>query len=232
MILALMVVPANTEASGPYPQYGWDFPEKVPEKFEKDPGNALRAFPGIPLERTAEVPQTLSFKASEASRAFQNSPPQYGWARLFFQKWFRRGPLRAVVLEFPAALRVFLSIHKRTHTHTSTHSLTLQHSPQVGVLEGGGLGRGGLFFFFTFRSLKNCLDQSTLCRGPPTIYRHHKGAQIKRRISKGVVYELSEPKRTAKCIPPPGSHWRCSSWFLWGWCADCGVQICPFTKFS
>ena len=23
------------------------------------------------------------------------SPPQYGWGRLFFQKWFRRGPLRA-----------------------------------------------------------------------------------------------------------------------------------------
>ena len=36
-------------------------------------------------------------------------------------------------------------------------------------------------------------------RGPPTIYRHHKGAQIKKRISKGVVHELSEPKRTAKC---------------------------------
>ena len=38
------------------------------------------------------------------------------------------------------------------------------------------------------------------------------------------MYELSEPKRTAKCIPPPGLHWRCSSWFLWGWCANCGVQ--------
>ena len=23
------------------------------------------------------------------------SPPQYGWGRLFFQNWFRRGPLRA-----------------------------------------------------------------------------------------------------------------------------------------
>ena len=27
---------------------------------------------------------------------FQNwLPPQYGWGRLFFRKWFRRGPLRA-----------------------------------------------------------------------------------------------------------------------------------------
>ena len=41
---------------GPYPQYGWDFPEEIPEKFRKDPGNALRAFPGIPLESTAGIP--------------------------------------------------------------------------------------------------------------------------------------------------------------------------------
>ena len=34
---------------GPYPQYGWDFPEEIPEEFRKDPGNGLRAFPGIPL---------------------------------------------------------------------------------------------------------------------------------------------------------------------------------------
>ena len=44
---------------GPYPQYGWDFPEEIPEKFRKDPGNALRAFPGSSLESTAGMPQTL-----------------------------------------------------------------------------------------------------------------------------------------------------------------------------
>ena len=44
---------------GPCPQYGWDFPEEIPEKFRKDPGNALRAFPGIPVESTAGMPQTL-----------------------------------------------------------------------------------------------------------------------------------------------------------------------------
>ena len=47
------------EAIRPYPQYGWDFPEVIPEKFRKDPGNALRAFPGIPLESMAGIPQTL-----------------------------------------------------------------------------------------------------------------------------------------------------------------------------
>ena len=44
---------------GPYPQHGWDFPEEIPEKFRKDPGNALRAFPGISLESTAGMPQAL-----------------------------------------------------------------------------------------------------------------------------------------------------------------------------
>ena len=39
------------------------------------------------------------------------------------------------------------------------------------------------------------------------------------------MYELSEPEKTAKCIPRPGLHWRCSSWLLWGWCADCGVRV-------
>ena len=44
---------------GPHPQYGWDFPEEIPEKLRKDPGNALRAFPGILLGSTAGMPQTL-----------------------------------------------------------------------------------------------------------------------------------------------------------------------------
>ena len=47
------------EVPGPYPQYGWHFPEEIPEKFRKDPGNALRAFPGISLESTAGMTQTL-----------------------------------------------------------------------------------------------------------------------------------------------------------------------------
>ena len=33
--------------------------QEIPEKFRKDPGNALRAFPGISLESTAGMAQTL-----------------------------------------------------------------------------------------------------------------------------------------------------------------------------
>ena len=45
----------------PYPQYSWDFPEEILEEFRKDPGNALRVFPGILLESTAGNSQALSF---------------------------------------------------------------------------------------------------------------------------------------------------------------------------
>ena len=55
----ILRVLALEKSSGPHPQYGWDFPEEIPEKFRKDPGNALRAFPGISLESTAGMPQTL-----------------------------------------------------------------------------------------------------------------------------------------------------------------------------
>ena len=40
----------------PHPQYSWDFPEELPEKFRKDPENAFRDFP---LEGTAGIPQAL-----------------------------------------------------------------------------------------------------------------------------------------------------------------------------
>ena len=54
-----------------------------------------------------------------------------------------------------------------------------------------------------------------------------KGIRSKSGIFEGVVYELSEPKRAAKCTPPPGLQLRCSPPVLWGWWADCGVRLSP-----
>ena len=49
------------------------------------PWKRSQMFPGIPLESTAGMPQTHSFKAFEASSAFPEfSPPQYGSGSLFF----------------------------------------------------------------------------------------------------------------------------------------------------
>ena len=76
--------------------------EDILEKFRKDPGNALRAFPGIPLGSTAGIPKPYNSRHLRLPEHFQNSLPQYGWGRLFFQKWFRRGPSRAAVMEFTA----------------------------------------------------------------------------------------------------------------------------------
>ena len=65
---------------------------KVPEK----PRKRSQSVSWNSLESTAGIPQALLLKAFEASRAFPEFyPPLYGWGRLFFQKWFRRGPLRA-----------------------------------------------------------------------------------------------------------------------------------------
>ena len=87
----------------PHPQYGWDFPEEIPEKIRKDPGNTLRAFPGIPLKSTAH------FKASEASRAFPDSfPPSFAGGASFFRSGSGEG-LSELVMEFLAVLRVFLT---------------------------------------------------------------------------------------------------------------------------
>ena len=81
---------------GPYPQYGWDFPEEIAEKFRKDPGNASERF----LEFSSRVrlgsPKPYNSEHLRLPEHFQNSlPPQHGWGRLFFQNWFRRGPFRA-----------------------------------------------------------------------------------------------------------------------------------------
>ena len=60
-------------------------------------GNALRAFLGsFPSGVRPGSPKPCKTRHLKAPEHFQNSlPPQYGWGRLFFQKWFRRGPLRA-----------------------------------------------------------------------------------------------------------------------------------------
>ena len=42
-------------------------------------------------------------------------------------------------------------------------------------------------------------------------------------VFKEGVYELPEPKKTAKYTPPQ-LPWRCLSWLLWRLCEDCGAR--------
>ena len=99
----------RTKMFGPHPQYGWDFPEEIPENFRKDPGNALRAFPRIPLESTAGIPQTLQFKTFEGSRAFPEFPPPSTAGDASFSRSGSGEGLSELVMEFPAVLGVFLN---------------------------------------------------------------------------------------------------------------------------
>ena len=69
------------------------------KKFRKDPGNALRAFPGIPLESTEGI--------LRLPEHFSNSLPLSTAADASF---FRSGSgegLSELLMEFPAVLRYF-----------------------------------------------------------------------------------------------------------------------------
>ena len=79
------------------------------ETCQKDPANGLRAFPAIPIESTAGIPQALQFKAFEGSRAFPEfSPPSTAGDISFFRKGSGEG-LSELVMEFPAVVGVFLN---------------------------------------------------------------------------------------------------------------------------
>ena len=50
----------------------------------------------FPREYGWDAPKTYNSRHLRLPERFQNFlPPQYGWGRLFFENWFRRGPLRA-----------------------------------------------------------------------------------------------------------------------------------------
>ena len=77
--------PRPSPSNGQYPKYGWDFSGKIPE----GPRKRSESF-------SWSSPKPYNSRHLKAPEHFQNSlPPQHGWGRLFLQKWFRRGPLRA-----------------------------------------------------------------------------------------------------------------------------------------
>ena len=66
-------------------------------------------------------------------------------------------------------------------------------------------------------------------RRPPIIYHiphPQKAADSKVMfVFEGVVYDLPEPKRAANYTTRPRVQLRCSTWFSWGWCTNCGVRM-------
>ena len=90
---------------GPYPQYGWHFPNEIPETFRKDPGNALRA--GNPSRVRLGVPKPFTSRHLRLPKHFQNSLPP---STAFFRSGSGEGQSE-LVMEFPAVLMVFLNFH-------------------------------------------------------------------------------------------------------------------------
>ena len=109
-------------------------PETLSERFLEFPSRVRLGCPKPYNSRHLRLPEH-----------FQNylPPPQYGWGRFFFQKWFRRGPPRAVVMEFPAVL----SRERKKHIKKKTRKQNFQ-----GIVPGFW---GGISFMCFFSPIRN-----------------------------------------------------------------------------
>ena len=98
--------------SGPYPQYGWDFPEEIPERPRKTLSEHFLEFPS---RVRLGSPKHYNSRHLKAPEHFQNClPPSTAGDASFFRSGSGEG-LSEPVMEFPAVLGVFLifSSHKR-----------------------------------------------------------------------------------------------------------------------
>ena len=87
--------------SGPYPPYGWDFPEETPEKFRKDPETLSERFLEFASRVRLGSPKPYNSRHLRLPEHSQNSIPS------FFTNGSGEG-LSELVMEFPSALRVLL----------------------------------------------------------------------------------------------------------------------------
>ena len=80
---------------GPYPQYGWDFPQEIPENSGKTPETLSERFLEFPSRVRLGSPKPYNSRHLRLPEHFQNSlPPERA-----SQSWSWK---------FPAVLRVFL----------------------------------------------------------------------------------------------------------------------------
>ena len=81
---------------GHTPSTAGTFRKKFRKNSGKTPETLSERFLEFPSRVRLGSPKPYNSRHLRLPEHFQNSlPPQYGWGRLFFQKWFRRGPLRA-----------------------------------------------------------------------------------------------------------------------------------------
>ena len=91
--------------TGPYPQYGWDFPEEIPEKS----GETMETL----SERFLEFPSPYNSRHLKLPERFQTSLPPSTARDASFSRIGSGEGLSELVMEFPAVLGVFLIHTKR-----------------------------------------------------------------------------------------------------------------------
>ena len=100
-------------------------------KFRKDPGSALRASPGIPLDSSREYgwdpPKHYNSMHLKPPEHFQNCLPLSTAGDASFFRIGSGEGLSELVMELPAVLRAFLIIAMWKHTPLP-YTLNVQHS--------------------------------------------------------------------------------------------------------
>ena len=87
----------NFTGLGHTPSTAGTFRRKLRKNSGKTPETLSELFLEFPSRVRLGSPKPYNSRHLKAPERFQNSlPPKYGWGRLFFQKWFRRGPLSPV----------------------------------------------------------------------------------------------------------------------------------------
>ena len=81
---------------GHTPSTAGTFRQKFRKNSGKTPETLSERFLEFPSRVRLGCPKPYNSRHLRLPERFQNYlPPQYGWGRFFFQKWFRRGPPRA-----------------------------------------------------------------------------------------------------------------------------------------
>ena len=94
--------------NGPYPQYGWHFPEEIPQKFGRTPETSSELFLEFPSRVQLGSPKPYNSRHLRLPEHFQNSLPlSTAGDASFFRSGSGEG-LSELVMEFPAVLGAFL----------------------------------------------------------------------------------------------------------------------------
>ena len=113
--------------SQPYPQYSWDFPEEILEKFRKDPETLSERFLAFPSGVRLGSLKPYNSRHLRLPEHFQNSlPPSMAGDSSFFRSGSGEG-LSELVMEFPAVLGVFLILDR---TKRIIRTLRFGHAAQ------------------------------------------------------------------------------------------------------